>query len=193
MPRVTREQRASLGMAAPSQRQMPWGHLPDSLTPAVSPPPLTSILLCLHLHVFTYKAAEAQPSQQTSPSPQNRLCDLSQPGTQRRTSEHLAEQREAHASLRRTVPWARGPHCPSCQLLLLHGVCIWEKPRETRSRPWDRQQPQDVPYGGREARSDQTGRRLPTSKPLGSYERRCPTLPGVQAMGSDCTCSRGCL
>ena len=185
-------------------REPAWEWLPrpsDRCPGGTSPIPLPQ--LCPHLRshpfcfaftcTFTYKAAEAQPSQQTSPSPQNRLCDLSQPGTQRRTSEHLAEQREAHASLRRTVPWARGPHCPSCQLLLLHGVCIWEKPRETRSRPWDRQQPQDVPYGGREARSDQTGRRLPTSKPLGSYERRCPTLPGVQAMGSDCTCSRGYL
>ena len=71
-PRVTRKQEASLGAAAPSGDRC-LGHM---ATPPVSPPPFRSILLHLHLHVFAYRAAEAQPSQQISPSPQNRLCDL---------------------------------------------------------------------------------------------------------------------
>lgn len=55
----------------------------------------------------------------------------------------------------------QGHAAPPCQLPLLYGVCLWEKPPETRSRPWDRQQPWGVPCRGREARADQTGSRLP--------------------------------
>lgn len=125
----------------------PGGTSPVPLTPTVSPPPFRSILLCLHLHVFTYRAAEAQPNQQTSPSLQNRLCDFSQPGTPRRARERLAEQRAARAGLRDCAQASRAT-LSSCQLLPLPAVCSWEKPPETRSRPWGREQPQDVPCGG---------------------------------------------
>lgn len=70
----------------------PWGTSPVPLTPTVSTPPFRSFLLCLHLHVFTYRAARGPANQQTSPSLQNRLCDFSQPGGTPGGEERLAEQ-----------------------------------------------------------------------------------------------------
>lgn len=50
-----------------------------------------------------------------------------------------------------------------------------------------------MPYRGREGRADQTGSRLPPSKPVGAHERRCPTLRRIQGTGSECTCRKGYL